>query len=228
MFEGLPLNAEPAKSEKELSPEERQRRVEKRMNQGFSSRLAEYITGLRPDNPAMIERLIKDKEIIRVKYGLPPIGLPPAEYERALRSRAKELDVPIRAKAELEMFFKEKAAGAIYRDETNEIYTDVDRESRRSYMSSINDLEHELIHAIQQKRFPSMPIEAMEYEAYVAGGNMEYLRQHPDQIDPILFNYFIGGSVSFHYREKSEKAGEEVKPIWNNPEYFLRKDGIAV
>jgi hypothetical protein len=228
MLEGFSSLEKTGKQEKDLSPAEREARIKERFSQSFSSRLAEYITGLRSSDPVMIDRLTKDKEIIRAKYGLPSIKLPPAEYERTLRSMAKELGVPIRPKAELERFFKEKVAGAIYRDETNEIYADVDRESRRAYMSSINNLEHELIHSIQQKRFPSMPIEAMEYEAYVAGGNMEYLRRHPDQIDSTLFNYFIGSSVNFYYREKSEKTGRKVEPIWNNPEYFLRKDGIVL
>ena len=45
-----------------------------RNKQSQYSRLAEVITGLRPEDPGMAERLIEDQKIVRAKYGLPSIS----------------------------------------------------------------------------------------------------------------------------------------------------------
>lgn len=197
-----------------------------RIAQSFSSRLSEYLTGLKPEDPRMIERLKRDQEIIRAKYNLPNPNLPLTEFERALIRIAENMDVKIRSKAEFSKFFKEEPFAAAVHLGEGKISVDINRAGLNEYYRSLNVLEHELIHAIQDKRSRSMPIELMEYEAYVAGANIEYLENNPEAIDKIFFNFFVGISVNIHYRRLSEERGREVVPEWDNSEYFLKRDGI--
>lgn len=202
-------------------------KTEQRLSQAFSSRLAEYITGLRPEDPKMIERIASDQEIIRAKYKLPSWDLSPSELERALRQIAEELGVTVRPTHELQRFFEENPfAGAVYSPEDKEIAANINTTALRDYYKSLQVFEHELIHAIQDKLSPRMPIEEMEYEAYVAGINIKYLREDPEAINEILFNFLIGSSINIHYKLESERRGQKVVPSWNNPNYFLQKDGI--
>ena len=204
-----------------------QKIVAERRKQTFSSRLSEYLTGMKPEDPRMVERLATDQEIIRGKYNLPSRKLPPAEFERAMMQMVKSLGVKIKSKSECGKFFEENPfAGAVHFGESKQIGMDMDRTDREAYFRSLGTLEHELVHAIQQSKSASMPIELMEYEAYVAGVNMEYLRANPEAINDALFNFFIGVSVNTHYHLESEKKGARVSPVWDNPEYFLKLDGI--
>lgn len=201
-------------------------KVAERLTQTFSSRLSEYLTGMKPEDPAMLERLSSDQEIIRAKYNLPTWGLPPAEFERSLMQIAHSLGVRIQPKSECGKFFEENPfAGAVHFGD-GKIGIDIDRADINTYLKSLGVLEHELIHAIQNHKSRSMPIELMEYEAYVSGANIEYLKNNPDAINAILFNFLIGSSVNIYYKLESEERGEKVAPVWNNPEYFLKKDGI--
>lgn len=196
-----------------------------------SSRLAEYITGLRPDDPKMIERLIEDRKIIRTKYNLPDTNIrfdSPTEYETLLREIAKKNNVEIRSKSECGTFFEENSgAGGVYFGDSNNVGVDLKRNERSSYEKSLGTLEHELIHSEQQARYPNMPTELMEYEAYLAANiNVEKFKEHPEEIEPILFSFFIGGSTRFWYKDKNaenvKKSLPKIKPVWNDPEYFLK------
>lgn len=186
--------------------------------QSYSSKLAEYITGIKPEDPAMIDKLFTDQEIIRSKYHLPSIDLSPAEYERGLKQIAQKLKVTVKPTSDCGKFFEENSiAGAVYFNETNQVGMDFDRTDDSSYFNSLGTLEHELIHAIQTHETPSMPIELMEYEAYLAGGNVEALKTNPEAINDIFFGFFIGGSVSFYYQHESIERGEVVTPVWDRP-----------
>ena len=74
--------------------------LELRFNQPEASKLAEYITGIRPDDPQMLERLITDQKVLRGKYNLPPLEsrreYPFAEYERLLYEMASKNNITIR------------------------------------------------------------------------------------------------------------------------------------
>ena len=210
-----------AQSEAEI-----RRKVAERKKQTFSSRLCEYLLGMKPEDPRILERLRADQEIVRSKYDLPSRSLSAYEFERALMQRAQGLGVKIKSKSECGKFFEENPfAGAAYFEE-EQIGADIDRADSKRYISSLNTLEHELVHAIQHRKSQRMPTELMEYEAYVSGANLEFFRKHPKEVNDIFFNFFVGGSVDVGYRLKSEKRGEIVSPEWDNPEYFLRRDGI--
>lgn len=60
-------------------------------------------------------------------------------------------------------------------------------------------LEHEIVHALQDKRYPEMPIELKEYEAYMVNASIDYLRDHKDDVKWIL-QLFLLSSVETDYR----------------------------
>jgi hypothetical protein len=181
----------------------------------FATKLSEHLIGMKIDDPQIVERLVEDQKIIRAKYGLPSTdSMPgPSEYERFLRNVAKDLGTEIKSTGEFGKFFDESHAGGVYFEDRNKIGVDINSETRESYIRSINVLEHELIHALQHKYSPRMPIELMEYEAYIAGGNNEALRDDPELVD-YVFRYLIGNSVSHWYSFESKKRGENISPTW--------------
>ncbi len=195
--------------------EDRDYEVNKFGSEEFTTKLSEYLIGLKIDDPQIVERLIEDQKIIRVKYGLPSVGsiTSPTEYERSLRVIAGDLGVEIKNTGEFGKFFDESHASGVYFEDQNKIGVDINTESRESYIRSINILEHELIHALQNKNSPRMPIELMEYEAYIAGGNNEALKDDPELVD-FVFRHLIGASVSHWYSFESKKRGENISPTW--------------
>jgi hypothetical protein len=66
-----------------------------------------------------------------------------------------------------------------------------------------------------------MPIELMEYEAYVANVNLQYLKEHPEQIAEVFFDFFIGGSVRFFYEQENKlRKAKGLPPL--TPPYASR------
>jgi hypothetical protein len=201
--------------------------VEFRNKQSYGSKLAEFIIGLRPDDSKFAERIALDQKIIRNKYLLPAFELmyqSPTEYERLLYERAAKDGVKIRDKSDCGTYFIDNpnADGAFF-EEQNQIGSRVDRESKESYTESLSTIEHEFIHSQQMIKSPSMPIELKEYEAYIAGVNLNTIKD-PESAE-MLFSFFIGGSVDYWYRDKNKErqASEpEIKAVYKDPEYFLK------
>lgn len=195
-----------------------------RLNQSKSSRLAEYLIGMRPDDPKIADRLISDQKIIRAKYNLPERDVRfenPSEYEYFLLEMAKKNNVVIKDKSECGNFFQKFSAAGVYMEDNHSVAVEINRNNEKSYVKGLGILEHELIHA-EQSHYPSMPIELQEYEAYVAGLNIQIFKEHPEDVESVLFGFFIFGSVSHWYREQKERQGlVEFKPIWDNPDFFL-------
>jgi hypothetical protein len=195
-----------------------------RRGQSFSSRLCEYITGLKPEDPAIIGRLETDRNIIRAKYHLPPQELALSERERLLKKMAAENGVKLVGTHETGSFFeKNPSVDGVHFDDQR-VAADIDRNDLEEYWKGVNILEHEIVHALQQKTSTKMPTELKEYEAYVAEANIDYLKAHPDAVDEVLFGFLVGGSVMSHYRLESEKRGQPVIPEWDNPEFFRKID----
>ena len=201
--------------------------IEFRYQQSYESQLAEYITGLRPDDVKFEERFTTDQKIIREKYSLPARELKwetPTEYERFFRERAEKDGVKIRDKSDCGTFFEEYPyAGAMFFEKRNEIGITINKKSLDSYTKSLVTLEHEFIHSQQEIISPRMPIELMEYEASIAGLSPDFIR-NPDSAE-IFFSSFVGPSVRHWYKEKNNErnANElEIKAIYEDPEYFLK------
>lgn len=204
---------------------EKEKTIDSREQQNSASRLLEYITGLKPDDPKMIDRLRCDQLIIRQRYGLPPdrnVRLAnPAEYIHFLKNKAKSEGITIKKKNEMGSFFKENSqAGAVFDSKQNVIGCDIKDETREELLHSALELEHELIHGLQHKHYPDMPIELKEYEAYLAAWNINYLVEHQNNLE-LTVHLSMWGSVNFNYKDRDEV------PIWDNPEWFLKNiDGM--
>src|SRR3989344_3049819 len=144
---------------KEKNPQEL---IDFRFHQSYGSQLSEHLTGLRPDNPRIVDRLYADQETVRMKYGLPSRDMrfdSPAEYEDFLRDAAKKLKVDIREKSDCGSFFEDNpGTGGVHFDD-GRIGASMDKKDLESYTGSLATLEHELIHASQKDKYPGMPIE---------------------------------------------------------------------
>jgi hypothetical protein len=201
--------------------------IDFRFKQRSADRLIEYITGMRLDDPGIGDRLLMDRKIIREKYHFPQTRGELVDYERFLKSVAKEKGVLIRNKSDCGSFFKDyPESGGVYFGDANQIGVDIDTATTESYRGDLVTLEHELIHALQRKYYPRMSSEIREYEAYVTGINIEGIRKYFDNIQSPLLTFLAApllGSVHHSYKENSKKEGFEIKPEWDNPYYFLEK-----
>lgn len=205
--------------------------IEDRFSQIKADRLSEYVIGLRLDDPKLLDRLQEDQLAVRAKYKLLDRDYKfanPSEYEKYLTELARSNDIEIRPVNEYGKFFAEQnISRAAYLEEERTVVNSVDKTTRETYLRGIIQLEHELIHGLQHKYYPEMPIELAEYEAYVASWNIDYLRDHQENLKTV-FNVGLTYSVFADFDDKSEKLGREIKPIWDSPEYFLRNvDGVS-
>jgi len=206
--------------------------IESRKKQSSADRLCEYITGLRIADPILPARIIEDQKVIRNKYNLPDRDLvfdSPSKYEDSLRKIAEENDVFIKEISACGSFSKEyPCVGGVSLIDNNAVGVNIDRSNESIYAESILILEHELIHSLQHKHQPAMPIEQAEYEAYIANINPEAVKNAGAEGLEIYFGFFIRGSVDIFYRSVSNERNEVVMPVWDNPEYFLTNvDGIV-
>lgn len=186
--------------------------------------MIEYATGLKPDDPKMGDRLVEDAKFIIAKYGLPLSAGPLSEIEQNLRKMAQKNKVDIRNKSDCGRFFDEYpyAAGVSFGESVG---VDIDKNDSNEYWKGLLGLRHELIHSMQAKKYPGMPTEVREYEAYIAGDlNAEYFKKHPENIEEIL-GWYMNASVSHWYRAINKKKRQnsiKITPEWDNPEFFLR------
>lgn len=189
-----------------------------------AGKLAEYLTGLKIDDPQIVFKIAEDRKRVRGKYGLPTqtlIVVSISEYESQLRAIAHKYKIDIQKTTHFgDFFIKHPYVEAVNVVGEKRVGVDINKESPTSYKLSIEVLEHELIHALQGIQSPRMPIELMEYEAYIGGNvDMQELEGLTDEqlrifVLETLFGEKIGGSVEHWYQEQSNKQGHEVKPPW--------------
>ena len=206
-------------------------KIKDRFEQGDLDRITEYITGFHLDNPELFNKMEDDQARVRARYGLLTRDYKyenRGEYERYLRELAEVNGVDIRSRSDCGNFFeKNTMAGGVSLDYQSILGIDMVKENSESYTRSLNTFEHELIHALQDKYYPSMPIEVKEYEAYVANWNIDRLRSDVEVLKT-AFEMGVSSSVGQWYREQSESAGKNIAPVWKNPEYFLKNiDGVS-
>ena len=210
--------------------------IKSRFEQSNASKLSEYVTGLKIDDPKFIDKLEEDQKNIREKYNLPKREDrfdTPYEYEKYLRNLAKENGIKVVKKSEYDEQYKNGyfenslLAGAVYDGENKVIAIDINSSDENSYIKSLIAFEHETIHSLQDKNFPEMEIEKQEYEAYVANWNIYYSKRNPGSVE-LFFDFSVVSSINRWYKEESKEKGEELKAKWKDPEYFLKSvDGIS-
>jgi hypothetical protein len=120
------------------------------------------------------EVLFEDRAIIRQKYNLPDrelLASDPSEYLRRLKQVAQENGVQFDNESDLVNFFKNNQSAAVHwnvREKTVDIPVIKDRHPRKLAIQRLPEQEHELIHILQHRRYPNMPLYRKEYEACLA------------------------------------------------------------
>lgn len=171
------------------------------------SPLSRYVTGYGINDPELIERLLTDPKIIQNKYGLPPQQLridDPAEYLYQLEQIAKQNQVEIRSIGEIPKFFEEyPQAGAVHAYPGGVITGDhaIYIQPQENLALQAKDATHELVHALQFNRYPGMPIEGKEYEAYLSTWVNPQNVAYSAEIRETFFDMMIGGSSRVFYTE---------------------------
>lgn len=192
--------------------------IEFRKSQSVTSRLAEYLTGIRPDNPKMGKLLTDEHYRCRCKYVLPNEELKtsnPEGYELYLRKLMKEQRVVVLDKSEFGTFFEDHPdISAVYFPDRKVMGVDLGNssESETDRLMRLTKFEHETMHALQDCLFPEMTIEQKEFEAYVAGISVSVLQSQPEPV----FNAIRNSLVSWR------KQGGEISAEWGNPNWFLK------
>lgn len=115
------------------------------------------------------------REEVRIKYGLPECGYRwenPVRYIEAMESFLKKNGVLVRDKHEFSTFFRENPTATalhsgpnVFRDSTVVVQGASDGEWFR-LRARANQLAHESVHTLQASKYPSMPDEEAEKEAY--------------------------------------------------------------
>lgn len=160
-------------------------------------------------------RLLEDKLIVRQKYNLPNEKMleQPDEYYHQLELIARKEEVPLRSKEEFQSFFRERLASNVFLGSHDGVIAHskkTDNDTRQELASKSISLAHELIHAMQWKRYPQMPQIRKEYEAYIAHANEEVLES-----EPWLFLERIALSLSASQLEEAWNEysnSAEIKP----------------
>jgi len=133
--------------------------------------LCRILTGIsyEEDPEGVINKMISDRNEIYKKYGIPLSGeyKDSREYAKVLLDMAKNSDIPVSLVDPIAL--KKHGVGAGITQQGKIVASTID-------LNSCTDIEaynwavkfgHELIHAVQQKHDPSIPIEQAEYEAYI-------------------------------------------------------------
>lgn len=192
----------------------------KRLNQTTTERLIEMLTGMSATDPRFIERIKEDKQIVRKKYDLPPEEmrtLDPREYYHSLLQIAVRNGLNIKPKDwAAEFFIKNPETDAKFEPDTMTIVYDFDEENIKKIRRSLIKFEHELVHGLQALKYPNMPIEVKEYEAFIINTPVAFIEKSSPSLRPSIFGNSLMVSVMNWY-ERQEK-----EPKWDNPEWFLK------
>lgn len=115
----------------------------------------------------LANHLLQDKRVIYTKYGLPAPEVPYTERVERLYQLTKEYNIYVGDKCEREKFFQERLMAAvsvgagdstepglgIYLNRPRTPSTNLDEDIER-----LDSLQHELIHGIQNTKYPRMSI----------------------------------------------------------------------
>lgn len=205
-------------------------RLEERFKQSYVSRLCEYLTGMPLERPEVFDELRQDHQLIRQQYDLPDKDVVLnnlAWYEDRLRQTAEENGVEIVGLSNFEFPKNITPPKAVFDPEAKQIGIDIDKSEPDLYATSIRILEHEVIHLLQRTREPLMPIEVMEYEAHVAGLDIDDF----DDVEAMqdMFRRRVYRSIISYYQTQIAHTKEKIVPEWYSVEYFIHNvDEIEV
>lgn len=158
----------------------------------LENKISKKLTGMSYANPEMAKRIIEDQKIVRAKYNLPKaemINSNPVEYERKIVEIAKENGLEIEKGNRIPY-------GIRAMHQSGKILLSDSKDYEEKSSKYLNALTHEVVHGLQNKRSPSMPIEVMEYEAYLVSGTNDPRKLEKKKTRRGLFG-LIGDSVNW-------------------------------
>lgn len=167
-----------------------------------SSLTAEYVTDIPLEEyDKLAQRMLADKVLFRQKYQLPDEIIKktkPETFLAMLRKIAEEKEIKIEPSTKnLVHLSTPMANGSAYDKKTKTIYWEAAEKH--------HDLEHELIHALQDLSGQKLTREMREYEAYCAGVNAERLVDPDWQAD--ILGIFWGSITLVSCEGGYESAG---------------------
>lgn len=151
-------------------------KIDSRLGQSNGSRLSEVITGLTPEDPQIVDRLIQMQDQIYQKYGLPDISLMltnPNLLHQKINEILDKNQIPFLTKDKTKEFFeKYPDVYAAYFRNLKSIGINTEKQKNPSYSNQLFfiSLLHETTHAVQEvnNEFDSSSIEMLEFEATLA------------------------------------------------------------
>ncbi len=115
------------------------------------------------------------KQQVIAKYQLPEndrISIDPTSYIHNVEALLKDNNIQVRPKHEFQNFFNENPTARavnfepnVFRDSTV-VVANASENNFKQLKKRAKDLSHEAVHALQDIRYPSMPYEEKEREAY--------------------------------------------------------------
>ncbi len=209
--------------------------IESRFQQSNGSRLAEVITGMRPEDPSMLDKLIEIQERIYDKYSFPDFCLSfsdQEEFRRSIDQKLKQIGVSFLTKTETQDFFnKYPQLYATYFPQKNAIGINTERQKEPTYSDFAYNttITHESIHALQYFRGDPkfLSIELLEFEATIASTALspfkdQKLRQRltTEQISQEMTNIF--DNLYLSVEAWGQQGGSTNKENYS-PESILKK-----
>lgn len=179
----------------------------------LENRMSKSITGRSYRDPSMASRLARDQAILRQKYSIPSRDMlfeEPLEYERRLIALANKNGIKI-----------EKREGglpggvaALYDEDSDRVIIDtLEKNPNNSYRTKkpksitryLSELTHEVVHGLQDKKYPSMPLELKEYESYLLTGTGDPEKLKSLRVRKGLFGLIVGSTNWAKSRDKADK-----------------------
>ncbi len=164
------------------------------------------VTGYNIDDGMLPTVMARDSRIVKTKYGIPSSELNnsnPYEYKNQLIAIAKANDIDIIPSYQTTFFDKCTIAGGVCFD-AGDVFarTTVVIKEGDDLIRDNRILTHELVHGLQNKKYPSMPIEVREYEAYLSEMNPIKIETIMDPADANFQAGFMRGSVNYWYEQQ--------------------------
>ena len=176
-----------------------------RGRQSIEDKVSKAITGMSYRNPKMYQRVIEDKKIVRAKYNLPPSRLlseEPREYIRKIENLAAENGMRIENLNRNNYGIGGMASSGDERVIRMTPYKIKDKDSLIKYGRT---LTHELVHMFQHEKYPQMPVERREYEAYLVSGTDDPARLKKQDVRQSLFSLIDMSAQWWHKHHQQTK-----------------------
>lgn len=215
-------------------------KIEHRLGQSNGSRLAEVITGLTPEDPRIVDRLIEMQDQIYQKYGLPDISLMftnPNLLHQNINEILDKNQIPLLTKDKTKEFFEKypDTYAAYFRNlKSIGINTEKQKDPNYNYQFFFITQLHETTHALQDINgvWDTSSIEMLEFEATLATTILSPLKDlaHRSAIPKNTIEesiVFLFDSICVSVDKWEDQGGTNNKPHYTAENLLKTFDGIT-